>query len=159
MRAQVLPPRLRPVYGALVGGVTAAALLAAIVALALTMAAWSRRASEESAARRLDVVERDLAAVMETERAIRGTVVPMRNTTDIERARKAKLRDVRRAARDRWLDRLSVSVEVTWPRGVLGWICGALLMLTPPALVVLAVWIWTRRKDRNSTDGGTGSAA
>jgi hypothetical protein len=60
---QVLPPRLRPVYGVLVGGVTAAALLAAVVALAFAMAAWGRRASEEGAE---ELVLRQLESDLDT---------------------------------------------------------------------------------------------
>lgn len=74
-------------------------------------------------------------------------------TTAIERAHKAKCRDRRREARERWLDRLSISVKMTCPRGVLGWICGLMLMLMPPVLVVATVWIGTRFRRGEDTDG------
>ena len=67
-------------------------------------------------------------------------------TTDIRRAHKARIRRAKRAARERWSDKLSYSIEVTWPRGILGCFYGVLLMLIPPAIVVLALWIGSGRK-------------
>jgi hypothetical protein len=67
-------------------------------------------------------------------------------TTDIERARKARIRDAKRAAHERWSDELSYSIEVTWPRSILGCFYGVLLILTPPAIVLLAIRITMGRK-------------
>jgi hypothetical protein len=73
--------------------------------------------------------------------------------TDIERARKARIRDDKRAERELRLNELSYSIEVTWPRSILGWTCGVLLMLTPPAFIVLAIRIVMGRKHPDLTGG------
>jgi hypothetical protein len=74
-------------------------------------------------------------------------------TTDIERARKARIRDDKRAERERRLNELSYSIEVTWPRGLLGCIYEALLMLAPPVFVFLVIRIVMGRKHRDLTGG------
>jgi hypothetical protein len=79
--------------------------------------------------------------------------------SDIERARKAKIRAVRLAARERWLGRLSYSIAVTWQGGALGWLCGAVLMLAPVGLLALATWIGTRLQRGDGPDSDTGGAA
>jgi hypothetical protein len=76
-------------------------------------------------------------------------------TTDIERARKARILDDKRAERERRLNELSYSIKVTWPRGILGWTYGVLLMLTPPAIIVLALRIAMGRKHRDLTGGSS----
>ena len=82
-------------------------------------------------------------------------------TSDLELARRSRLRGARRSERERWLAQLSIVVEVTWPRGVLGRVCGVLLLLTPAAIIVIvaALAAWLRRRSIARSGGPNGDAA
>lgn len=82
-------------------------------------------------------------------------------TSDIELARRSRLRIARRAAREQWLSRLSFEVTVTWPRGVLGCACGLLLLLAPPLLVAIVTRseAWLRRMWEPGGGGPNSGAA
>lgn len=58
--------------------------------------------------------------------------------------RRRKLRAERHAgSMKRWAD-LSYTLEVRWPGGVLGWLCGAVLLLSPVWLLILVTWALSR---------------
>lgn len=69
-------------------------------------------------------------------------------TDELELARRSRRTAIRREARMAWANHLHMSVTVGWPRGVFGWICGAMLLLTPPAIFMLGVWLELRLKQR-----------
>ena len=63
-------------------------------------------------------------------------------TSDIDRARRLRRREVRRAIRRAWADQLTFHFEVSWPSGLLGALIGVLLILTPPLFFWVSARLW-----------------
>lgn len=75
---------------------------------------------------------------------------------DVGRLRRRRSRVALIAARERWLGKLSYEIRVTWPGGVLGWLCGATLLLAPVWLLLLTTWTMTLLRHHEPEEPGDG---
>lgn len=79
--------------------------------------------------------------------------------SDIEKARRWRIRARRRALRQQWLDQVSIEVSAQWPRGLLGALVGTLFLLMPPLFIWLGVRIvqWAKRSPNKESPDDMGA--
>ena len=75
-------------------------------------------------------------------------------TTDIDRARRHRIKIARRTARRAREDQFLYSFALDWPGGFFAWCWGICALLIPPGLMLLSLWSLTRFPRRRRRDRG-----